>query len=153
VEECWSLAHWYLPAIGSGLLWFVLVLLVLDTAYGLTRGVTRGRPAQENREVAQPAPPAYWMVVGMALALGLVTYLWRMVPHHHYPHGGVRAWPGRRRDADFLPLGLAGGYATTVGGGTLGSLCYALWDSSVAVGVSLALLAFFRRRLDRSGPP
>jgi membrane-bound acyltransferase YfiQ involved in biofilm formation len=52
----------------------------------------------------------------------------------------------------FLPLSLAGGYATTLGGGTLGSLCYALWDSSVAVGVSLALLAFFRRRLDRSGP-
>jgi glucan biosynthesis protein C len=56
-----SLAHWYLSAIGSGPLWFVLVLLVLDTAYALTRGVTRGRPARENREVAQPAPPAYWM--------------------------------------------------------------------------------------------
>jgi glucan biosynthesis protein C len=184
-----SLAHWYLSAIGSGPLWFVLVLLVLDTAYALTRGVTRDRPARENREAAQPAPPAYWMVVGMALALGLVTYLWRMVvpigfwiPVVDLPTGAYlpqyigffglgivafrRGWfhtitirmgafgLGLAVGATliFLPLGLAGGYATTVGGGTLGSLCYALWDSSVAVGVSLALLAFFRRRLDRSGP-
>ena len=184
-----SLAHWYLSAIGSGPLWFVLVLLVLDTAYALTRGVTRDRPARENREAAQPAPPAYWMVVGMALALGLVTYLWRMVvpigfwiPVVDLPTGAYlpqyigffglgivafrRAWfhtitirmgafgLGLAVGATliFLPLGVAGGYATTVGGGTLGSLCYALWDSSVAVGVSLALLALFRRRLDRSGP-
>jgi glucan biosynthesis protein C len=184
-----SLVHWYLSAIGSGPLWFVLVLLVLDTAYALTRGVTRRRPARENREVAQPAPPPYWMVVGMALALGLVTYLWRMVvpigfwiPVVDLPTGAYlpqyigffglgivafrRGWfhtitirmgafgLGLAVGATliFLPLGLAGGYAATVGGGTLGSLCYALWDSSVAVGVSLALLAFFRRKLDRSGP-
>jgi glucan biosynthesis protein C len=50
------LAHWYLSAIGSGPLWFVLVLLVLDTAYALTQDVTRRRPARENHEVAQPAP-------------------------------------------------------------------------------------------------
>ena len=74
-----SLAHWYLSAIGSGPLWFVLVLLILDTAYALTRGVARRRPARVNRDVAQPAPLAYWMVVGTALALGLVTYLWRIV--------------------------------------------------------------------------
>lgn len=152
-----SLAHWYLSAIGSGPLWFVLVLLVLDTAYALTRGVTRGRPARENREVAQPAPPAYWMVVGMALALGLVTYLWRMVvpigfwiPVVDLPTGAYlpqyigffglgivafrRGWfhtitirmgafgLGLAVGATliFLPLGLAGGYAATVGGGTLG---------------------------------
>ena len=50
-----SLVHWYLSALGSGPLWFVLVLLVLDTAYALTQDVTRRRPARENHEVAQPA--------------------------------------------------------------------------------------------------
>ena len=129
------------------------------------------------------------MVVGTALALGLVTYLWRIVvpmgfwiPVVDLPTGAYlpqyigffglgivafrRGWLhtitirmgafglGLAVGATlvFLPLSLANGYATAVGGGTLRSWCYAIWDSSVAVGVSLALLAFFRRKLDRSGP-
>ena len=184
-----SPVDWYLSAIGSGPMWFVLVLLVLDTLYALIRGVTRRRPARANGDVAQPAPLAYWMVVGVALALGLVTYLWRIVvpvgfwsPIVDLPTGAYlpqyigffglgilafrRGWfhtitvrigafgLGLAVGATlvFLPLSLVNGYATTTGGGTLGSLCYALWDSSVAVGFSLALLAFFRRRLDRTGP-
>jgi len=74
-----SPANWYLSAIGSGPLWFVLVLLVLDTVYALTRRATQRRAAPANRNDARPAPLAYWMVVGAALALGLVTYLWRIL--------------------------------------------------------------------------
>ena len=52
----------------------------------------------------------------------------------------------------FLPLALAGGTDGLDGHGTLGSLFYALWDSSFAVGIVLALLSFFRRRFDTQGP-
>ncbi|MGW3347295.1 acyltransferase family protein [Nonomuraea rubra] len=52
----------------------------------------------------------------------------------------------------FLPLALAGGLEAWMGRGTLSSLFFALWDSSFAVGAVLALLAFFRSRLDGQGP-
>ncbi|MEV0616502.1 acyltransferase family protein [Nonomuraea sp. NPDC050404] len=52
----------------------------------------------------------------------------------------------------FLPLALAGGTGAMMGYGSLGSLFYALWDSAFAVGVVLALLAFFRGRLNTQGP-
>lgn len=52
----------------------------------------------------------------------------------------------------FLPLALVGGIEAFVGHGTLSSLFYALWDSTFAVGIVLALLAFFRRRLNSQGP-
>jgi glucans biosynthesis protein C len=48
-----------------------------------------------------------------------------------------------------LPPALAGAWD---GHGTLSSLCYALWDSTFAVGIVLALLTFFRRRLNTQGP-
>ena len=51
----------------------------------------------------------------------------------------------------FLPLALTGGADAFVGHGTLGSLFFALWDSTFAVGVVLALLSFFRRRLNSQG--
>ncbi|WP_433040677.1 acyltransferase family protein [Dactylosporangium sp. CS-033363] len=49
----------------------------------------------------------------------------------------------------FLPLALASGLSAWLGGGTLASLFYALWDSTLAVGLVLALLTFFRARLNR----
>ncbi|MBB5774262.1 acyltransferase family protein [Nonomuraea jabiensis] len=52
----------------------------------------------------------------------------------------------------FLPLALAAGPDAWAGHGTLGSLFYALWDSTFAVGVVLALLTLFRRRLNAQGP-
>ncbi|GAA4927870.1 fucose 4-O-acetylase-like acetyltransferase [Nonomuraea thailandensis] len=52
----------------------------------------------------------------------------------------------------FLPLALAGGLEAWMGHGTLSSLFFALWDSAFAVGAVIALLAFFRRRLDGQGP-
>lgn len=52
----------------------------------------------------------------------------------------------------FFPLALSGGLTTWVGHGTLSSLFYALWDSTFAVGMVLALLTFFRRRLNTQGP-
>jgi surface polysaccharide O-acyltransferase-like enzyme len=51
-----------------------------------------------------------------------------------------------------LPCALASGLSAWMGHGTLSSLFYALWDSTFAVGVVLALLTFFRRRLNTQGP-
>ncbi|GLZ31960.1 hypothetical protein Lesp02_41480 [Lentzea sp. NBRC 105346] len=48
----------------------------------------------------------------------------------------------------FLPLALAGGGDAWLGHGTLSSLFYALWDSTFAVGLVLALLALFRAKLN-----
>jgi len=52
----------------------------------------------------------------------------------------------------FLPLSLAGGLSGFSGGGTVSSLFYALWDSTFAVGLVLALVTFFRSRLNSQGP-
>ncbi|GAA3454562.1 acyltransferase family protein [Dactylosporangium matsuzakiense] len=49
----------------------------------------------------------------------------------------------------FFPLALAGGLEAWLGRGTLGSLFYALWDSTFAVGLVLALLTLLRARFDR----
>lgn len=52
----------------------------------------------------------------------------------------------------FLPLALAGGAYEWMGHGTLSSLLFALWDSTFAVGIVLALLTFFHRRFNTQGP-
>lgn len=52
----------------------------------------------------------------------------------------------------FLPLALAGGLDGWSGRGTPSSLFYALWDSTFAVGITLALLALFRSRATAQGP-
>ncbi|MET7333933.1 acyltransferase family protein [Nonomuraea sp. NPDC005650] len=51
----------------------------------------------------------------------------------------------------FLPLALAGGADAWLGHGTASSLFFALWDSTFAVGVVLALLTLFRSRLNAQG--
>jgi len=52
----------------------------------------------------------------------------------------------------FLPLALAGGMDAWGGRGTVGSLFYALWDSTFAVGAVLTLLTFFRGKFATQGP-
>jgi hypothetical protein len=50
-----------------------------------------------------------------------------------------------------LPLALVSGEAA-FGGGSWQSLVYSLWDSTVAVGMALALVTFFRARFNSDGP-
>ncbi|MER6946225.1 acyltransferase family protein [Nonomuraea sp. NPDC000554] len=172
----------YLHTIGTGPLWFVLALLVLDGSYAAFRLATRKRRPRERT----PQSPTYPMVIGLALALALVTYVLRIaipvgfaVPIIGFPSSAYlpqyisffilgtvayrRGWfhattarMGRvglgmaiGATLVFLPPALAGGWE---GHGTLSSLFYALWDSTFAVGVVLALLTFFRRRLNTQGP-
>ncbi|WP_163568102.1 hypothetical protein [Fodinicola feengrottensis] len=45
-----------------------------------------------------------------------------------------------------------GGTTAIFGHGTLSSLFYALWDSTFAVGMVLALLTFFRGKVNGHGP-
>jgi glucan biosynthesis protein C len=50
-----------------------------------------------------------------------------------------------------FPLALLTGGANFLGGGHWQSAAYALWDSTFAVGWSLALITFFRAYLNRQG--
>jgi hypothetical protein len=50
-----------------------------------------------------------------------------------------------------FPIALTGGDARFLGGVTWQSAVYSLWDSTFAVGVSLALIVFFRHFFDRDG--
>ncbi|MFI6739705.1 acyltransferase family protein [Nonomuraea sp. NPDC050451] len=173
----------YLNTIGSGPLWFVLALLVLDGTYAAWR--LAKRPPRNLK----PRSPAFPAVIGFVLVLALATYALRIVipqgfwvpvidfptsaylPQYvsffvlgtvAYRRGWFHAitartgWAGLGMAVGatvvFLPLALAGGADAWTGHGTLSSLFYALWDSTFAVGVVLALLTFFRRRLNAQGP-
>jgi peptidoglycan/LPS O-acetylase OafA/YrhL len=50
-----------------------------------------------------------------------------------------------------FPIALTGGDARFLGGVTWQSAVYSLWDSTFAVGMSLALIAFFKRFFNRDG--
>ncbi|WP_214322632.1 acyltransferase family protein [Nonomuraea sediminis] len=180
-----SLLEAYLHTIGSGPLWFVLALLVLDVSYAAFRLATAKRPPRDRTL----RPPTYLAVIGFVPALALVTYVVRIaipmgfeVPVIDFPSGAYlpqyisffvlgtvayrRGWfhatTARMGVAGlgmaiavtlvFLPLALSGGTDAIFGYGTLSSLFYALWDSTFAVGIVLALLTFFRRRLNTQGP-
>ncbi|MDQ1250728.1 MAG: hypothetical protein QG597_5108 [Actinomycetota bacterium] len=109
-------------------------------------------------------PIGFWVpVVGLPTAAYLPQYLgFFAVGTIAYRRGWLHAVTARMGAAGLglvvgatlvlLPLSLAAGPAAMVGRGTLNSLCYALWDSSVAVGACLALLALFRSRFDGTGP-
>ncbi|HEY3504589.1 MAG TPA: acyltransferase family protein [Actinocatenispora sp.] len=68
-----SVVEAYGHAIGSGPLWFVLALLVFDTAYALVRLATR------HRRPAVRRPLSWRAVLGFVPVLALVTYALRIV--------------------------------------------------------------------------
>jgi glucan biosynthesis protein C len=172
----------YLHTIGSGPLWFVLALLVLDASYAGLRQLTGPR-------VRDPKPLTVRMVLTFVVALAVATYGLRIVipigygvPVIDFPSadylpqyvsffavGAVayrRGWfqttsarMGRfglglvvGATLVFLPLAISDGSGRWVGHGSLSSLFYALWDSTFSVGLVLALLTFFRRRFNTQGP-
>jgi surface polysaccharide O-acyltransferase-like enzyme len=173
----------YLHTIGSGPLWFVLALLLLDTSYAVFRHLTR-RPQNQV-----PRPLTFRAVIAFIPALALATFALRIVipmgvsvPIIDFPTSGYlpqyvsffvlgtvayrRGWlvatSARLGKLGlglaiggtlvFLPLALTNGPDAFLGHGTVNSLFYALWDSTFAVGVVLALLALFRRRFNTQGP-
>jgi glucan biosynthesis protein C len=175
----------YLHTIGTGPLWFVVLLLVFDCSYAAFRHSTRNRQARAHA----PRPPRFRLILLYGLVPALITYSWRIVvpigfwlPVVDFPSSGYlpqyvtffvlgivayqRGWftaiTGRTGWAGLgmavgatvvlLPLALAGGLEAWQGGGTAFSLCYALWDSTFAVGLVLALLVLFRARLNAEGP-
>lgn len=97
-------------------------------------------------------PSSYYLAqYASFFALGLVAYR-RGWFHAITPRIG---WTGLGMAIGatvvFLPLALLGGFTAYLGHGTLSSLWYALWDSTLAIGLCLALLTFFRRRFDTAG--
>lgn len=173
----------YLHTLGSGPLWFVLALLVMDTSYAVFRHVSHPRRRRS------PRPLTFRAVIAFIPALALVTFALRIVipmgvsvPIIDFPTSGYlpqyvgffvlgtvayrRGWlsvtPARLGKIGaglvigatllFLPPALVAGPDAMLGHGTASSLFYAVWDSTVAVGMVLALLTLFRRRFNTAGP-
>jgi surface polysaccharide O-acyltransferase-like enzyme len=170
--------------VGVGPLWFVEMLLIFDFGYVVWRWATRNHTWDAEREVR---PPNYLEIGIFALALALVSYLFRIVipmgmsvPILGFPTPAYipqylsffilgtlafrRDWfrtiPNSMGKVGFgvaliatiilLPLALSGG-AHFLGKGYWQSAAYALWDSTFAVGMCLALITFFRHFLNRTG--
>jgi glucans biosynthesis protein C len=167
--------------IGSGPLWFVLALLVFDLSYVFVRRFRERREAAPKPLTYRAVAVFVAALAITTYILRIVVPLGTWVPVIDFPTSaylpeyvsffvvGVlaarRGWltsvtdrMGRAGAAlaagatiVFLPLALAGGLDQWMGHGTLGSLFYALWDSSFAVGVVLALVTLFRRHFDTRG--
>jgi glucan biosynthesis protein C len=170
--------------VGVGPLWFVEMLLIFDFGYVVWRWATRNHTWHAEREVR---PPNYLEIGIFALALALVSYLFRIVipmgmsvPILGFPTPAYipqylsffilgtlafrRDWfrtiPNSMGKVGFgvaliatiilLPLALSGG-THFLGKGYWQSAAYALWDSTFAVGMCLALITFFRHFLNRTG--
>jgi surface polysaccharide O-acyltransferase-like enzyme len=159
-------------AIGSGPLWFALALLVFDVSYALFRVVTPNRPSS-SRPLTYRAVIGFVLALALVTyALRIVLPIGRWVPVIDFPSSdylpqyvsffvvGIvayrRGWLSTTTARKgwfglglaigatlvFLPPAVAGDFS---GHGTVSSLFYALWDSTFAVGVVLALLTLFRR--------
>ncbi|TCO30194.1 surface polysaccharide O-acyltransferase-like enzyme [Kribbella steppae] len=170
----------YLHSIGSGPLWFVLALLVFDGSYVAFRHFTGNRRLRGSGALTYRAVIGF-VVALVTYALRIVAPMGTWVPVIDFPTStylpqyvsffvlGIVAY---RRDwlstitprmgrvglglaigatLVFLPLALVLGADAWVGHGTLSSLFYALWDSTFAVGLVLALVTFFRRRFNTQG--
>ncbi|MFF5212144.1 hypothetical protein [Streptosporangium sp. NPDC000396] len=108
------------------------------------------------RSPLPPWPAGKWFVDNLRILLISLVVL------HHTAgtYSGLPAWYYAEKPTSgavgatlmFLPLAVTGGTDAMNGYGTLSSLFYALWDSTFAVGIVLALLTFFRRRLNTQGP-
>ncbi|MFG1815907.1 acyltransferase family protein [Kribbella sp. NPDC049174] len=172
------LAH----TIGSGPLWFVFALLVFDGSYAVLRQLSLNRRLRPAKPLTYRKVFGFVLALALATyLLRIVVPMGTWVPVIDFPTStylpqyvsffvvGVVAY---RRDwlagittrmgrvglglaigatVVFLPLALGVG-SDWAGHGTLASLFYALWDSSFAVGLVLALVALFRRRFNTSGP-
>ncbi|MFI6600525.1 acyltransferase family protein [Nonomuraea sp. NPDC050536] len=176
-----SILDAYLHTIGAGPLWFVLALLVFDGSYAAFRLVTRKRRtprpltypmvigfvlalALVTYALRIAIPIGFWVpVVDFPTSAYLPQYVsFFVLGTVAYRRGWFHATSARMGWAGlgmaigatlvFLPLALSGGISAWVGHGTLSSLFYALWDSTFAVGIVLALLTFFRRRFNTQGP-
>jgi glucan biosynthesis protein C len=165
--------------IGSGPLWFVLALLVFDLCYVLYRRLTRPRASAPKALSYKRILAFTAVLALTTYALRIVVPIGTWVPVIDFPTSdylpeyvgffvvGVMAYRNGWLDSVtdrmgragfgmaigatvlFLPPALAGGLDQFLGHGTVGSLFYALWDSTFAVGLVLGLLTLFRRRFDR----
>lgn len=167
--------------LGSGPLWFVLALLAFDLSYVLFRRLTKPRPAVakplSDRGILLFAAGLALATYALRIVIPLGTW----VPVIDFPtsaylpeyvsffavgtmavrRGRLESTTDRMGKAGFvlaiaatvvfLPLALAGGLDQFLGRGTAGSLFYALWDSTFAVGLTIGLLTLFRRRFNTQG--
>lgn len=78
-EQGAELPYWlfYLLSWDPGPMWFAEVLLVFALGYALLRRMRPG-PAEPRAAVA-PWAPGFWAISGFAVALGVVTFGWRLL--------------------------------------------------------------------------
>lgn len=172
-----SLLDFYLHTIGAGPLWFVLALLAFDACYAAFRRANSR--ASERKPLTYRTVIGFVVAQALAtFALRTVIPIGFWVPVVDFPTSAYlpqyvsffvlgtvayrrgwfdtiaarMGWAGLGLAIGatllFLPLALTGEWS---GHGTLSSLFYALWDSSFAVGVVLALLTLFSRKFNSPG--
>jgi glucans biosynthesis protein C len=173
------------PVIIVGQLWFLEMLLIFELGYLAWRLATASRV---QRPTTGAWLPGYRSLGVFALALALVTYLFRIavpigvttpvlgfptpsyIPQYlsffvlgtiAYRNNWLRAIPGSMGKVGLgvslavtlvlFPLAVLLGKAGFIGGGTWSSAVYALWDSVLAVGMAVGMVALFRRYFSGQG--
>ena len=179
-----DLPYWrfYLRSLSLGPMWFVEVLLVFCALYVLARRIRVGHPGAQPTGATRIKPRrAILAILGYAIALAVLTYLWRIV----VPVG--QTWPTiglptpaylpqyatlfiigviacRRGWAQALPvsagwfgLGLllcmitAAAILSVAGGAKFIAMAWTALESLAAVGIIVALFVLFRQRFNRQG--
>ncbi|MGW4799493.1 acyltransferase family protein [Nonomuraea sp. NPDC004297] len=154
VGERPSYGVFYLTESDIGPTWFVEVLLIFSLCYAFLRRPGRAGPVAGRLRA--------WHILGFALVLGAVTYLWRvLVPLGTYVP--VLGLPSASYLPQYVALFVVGVAAHRRGllselrrpvppALAPAHLGFALWDSLLATGTILLLLGLFRRYANVDGP-
>lgn len=178
ITEAFNWSH-YIHLVGIGPLWFALMLLIFDLGYMLWRmaaGKREESPAAHKPPrvgaviVFMLALALTSYLVRMAIPLG--TYVLWFPTLSYLPqyisffligimarrHDWLRTLPGSMgrlglvlalaASVGLFPVAFLSG-PVFLGGGSLPSAVYVLWDSVFSVGICLAAIPFFRSHFDR----
>ncbi|HZL36962.1 MAG TPA: acyltransferase family protein [Tepidisphaeraceae bacterium] len=179
-----DLPYWrfYLTTWSPGPMWFVEVLLVFCALYAMVRGLRAGHPDERPSEATPTTlPRAILAILGYALALAALTYLWRIfVPAGQYwPIVGLPTPTYLPQYTTLFVIGLIAcrrgwAHALPVSAGWFGlalllcmiasavimslttgprsvAMAWTALESLGAVGIIVALFVLFRQRFNRQG--
>jgi len=171
--------HWshYIHLVGIGPMWFALMLLVFDLGYVLWRVAAGKREKRPSKPIKVGAVILFMLALALCsyllrMEIPIDRYVLDFPSLAYLPQYvsffliGIMA---RRRDwlrtlsgslgvlgwilaliasVGLFPVAFLSG-PVFLGGGSLPSAVYALWDSVFSVGICLAAIPFFRSRCDR----
>jgi Acyltransferase family len=171
----------YPKLVGLGPLWFLAILLIFDIGYAVGSAARGNHVRQESTDEPPRYPAIATFILLLALTSYLVrivipldrviagfvslSYLpqylsFFLIGTVAFRHNWFRNVPKSMGRVGFIlvlistvtlfPLALSG-RAQILGYGSWQSAVYALWDSTIAVGMSLGLITLFRERINWSG--